>query len=118
STVSRVRHANLRRAYDLALAGAIGAVLGLYLYAELVRTDNIWVRDALAGVAIGATLGFVLNGVEPLRDGAWLKACRMATWGALAGAVGGAAGLLLGEGVLGGFRGGPIGRAVSWAVLG
>ncbi|MBX6313289.1 MAG: FHA domain-containing protein, partial [Isosphaeraceae bacterium] len=84
SPAPRVRSANIRQAYDLALAGAIGAVFGLYLYTELVRTDAIWLRDALAGVAIGGAIGFFLNAAEPLRDGAWLKLTRNANWGALA----------------------------------
>ena len=114
----RVRSANLLQAYDLALAGAIGALCGLYLYVELVHAEAVWLRDALAGLAIGGTIGFFLNASGPSRDGAWLKMARDATWGALAGAVGGAAGLVAGEVVLGTFQGGLIGRAVSWAILG
>ncbi|WP_435010909.1 FHA domain-containing protein [Tundrisphaera lichenicola] len=110
--------ANFRQSYDLALAGAIGAVCGLYLYVELVHLDSIWARDALAGVAIGGTIGFFLNAWGPSRDGAWLKLARDASWGALAGALGGALGLIVGELVLGTFRGGLAGRAVSWAILG
>ncbi len=110
--------ANARQAYELAIAGAIGAVFGLYLYTELVQASSVYVRDAFAGVAIGGTLGFFLNGSGPLRDGAWLKLARAGTWGAIAGAAGGAAGLVLGEFVIGWFRGGLVGRAVSWAVLG
>src|SRR5437764_10347176 len=110
---------SFRQAYDLALAGAIGAVLGLYLFVELARPDGgLWARDALAGLAIGGTIGFLLNAAGPLRDGAWLKLARSATWGALAGAAGGAVGLLIGEAVLGGLKGGTLGRAVSWAILG
>lgn len=114
----RVRGASLRHAYDLALAGALGGVFGLFLYVELVHAQTLWVRDALAGLAIGGTIGFFLNASGPLRDGAWLKLGRAATWGALAGASGGAAGLVLGEFVIGAFQGGLIGRACSWAVLG
>lgn len=110
--------ASARRAYDLALAGALGAVAGLFLYAELVHVGSIWVRDALAGIAIGGSIGYFLNAAEPLRDGAWLRLARSATWGAITGAAGGAIGLVLGEFVLGGFKGGLIGRAVSWAILG
>jgi hypothetical protein len=109
---------NVRQAYDLALAGALGAVFGLYLYVELVHVRSLWIRDALAGAAIGGMLGFFLNAAEPLRDGAWLKLARAASWGALAGAAGGAVGLLLGEWVLGGFKGGLIGRSISWSILG
>lgn len=109
---------NLRQAYELALAGAIGAVVGLYLYVELVHADSIWARDALAGVAIGGTIGFFLNAWGPSRDGAWLKLARESSWGAIAGAAGGAIGLVVGELVLGTFRGGLAGRSVSWAILG
>jgi hypothetical protein len=108
----------VRHAYDLALSGALGAVFGLYLYVELVHARALWVRDALAGVAIGGTIGFFLNAAGPFRDGAWLKLGRAATWGALAGAAGGAAGLVAGEFVIGVFKGGLIGRACSWSVLG
>jgi hypothetical protein len=113
-----VRGASLRQAYDLALAGALGAVFGLYLYVELVHAEDVWVRDALAGAAIGGTIGFFLNAAGPFRDGAWLKLGRTASWGTIAGAAGGAAGLVLGEFVLGRFQGGLLGRAFSWAILG
>jgi hypothetical protein len=113
-----LRSASLRQAIDLAVAGALGAIFGLYLYVELVEARSVYVRDALAGVAIGGTIGFFLNASGPFRDGAWLKLARAGTWGAIAGATGGAIGLVLGELVIGWFRGGLIGRAVSWAVLG
>ncbi len=110
--------ANARQAYDLAVAGAIGALTGLYLYVELVHSEVIWIRDALAGVAIGGAIGFLLNVSGPLRDGAWFRLARSVTWGAIAGALGGAVGLVVGEFVLGQFQGGLIGRAVSWGILG
>jgi hypothetical protein len=116
--VPRYRSASLRQAYDLALAGAIGAVFGLFLYVELPHAQSVWVRDTVAGLAIGGTIGFFLNASGPLRDGAWLKLSRAAAWGTLAGALGGAIGLVLGEVVIGWFQGGLIGRAVSWAILG
>ena len=109
---------SLRNVYELAVAGALGAVFGLYLYVELVDTPNLWRRDALAGVFLGGTLGYALNAAGPLRDGAWLKLFRASTWGAIAGAAGGAGGLVIGEIVLGGLKGGPMGRAVSWSILG
>jgi hypothetical protein len=110
--------ANARQAYDLALAGAIGAVIGLYFYVESIRASSVWTRDALAGLLIGGAIGYAVNAIGPLRDGAWLTLARSSTWGALAGAIGGAIGLMLGEVVLGTFQGGLLGRALSWAVLG
>jgi hypothetical protein len=110
--------ANARQAYDLALAGAMGAVVGLFFYVELIGAPSIWVSDALAGLLIGGAIGYTLNAAGPLRDGAWLNLARATSWGAIAGAAGGAVGLLIGEVVLGTFQGGLLGRAISWAVLG
>ena len=104
STARPSLRANARQAYDLALAGAIGAVFGLFFYVESIRTSSIWLRDALAGLLIGGAIGYALNAVGPLRDGAWHTLARTSTWGALAGALGGALGLMLGEVVLGSFR--------------
>jgi hypothetical protein len=114
----RAARANLRQAYDLALTGALGALFGLYLYVECVQTDSVYLRDALAGLLIGGSLGVFLNAYGPLRDGAWLKLSRAVTLGASAAALGGAIGLVAGEVVIGAFQGGLLGRASSWAVLG
>ena len=108
----------LRQAYDLALAGAIGALFGLYLYVEMVQAESVYVRDALAGLIIGGSIGFFLNAWGPFRDGAWHKLARTVSWAVPAAAVGGALGLVLGELVIGLFQGGLLGRACSWAVLG
>jgi hypothetical protein len=118
--------ANVRQAFDLAIAGAAGALFGLYLYVETIHARYgdavyampVYFRDALAGVAIGGSVGFFLNAAGPFRDGAWLRLARSASWGALAGAIGGAIGLVFGEVVIGWFKGGLLGRAVSWSVLG
>ncbi len=118
--------ANAQQAYLLAIAGALGAVFGLYLYVEFLqpfenfrRADSLWwARNLVAGLALGGTIGFFLNALDPLRDGAILKLARTASWGSLAGAVGGMVGLILGELVLGGLQGGLLGRAISWTILG
>jgi hypothetical protein len=115
---ARLRGANLRQAYELALTGALGALFGLYLYVELVQAQSVYVRDAVAGLLIGGSLGAFLSGCGPARDGSWLKFARAITWGVPAAALGGAGGLVLGELVIGLLRGGLIGRALSWAVLG
>ncbi len=114
----RAGRANLRQAYDLALAGGLGGLFGLYLYVELVHAESVYVRDALAGLLIGGSLGVFLNAYSPFRDGAWLKLARAVAWGVPAAALGGAIGLVAGEFVIGVMRGGLFGRALSWAVLG
>jgi hypothetical protein len=114
----RLARANLRHAFDLALAGGLGALIGLYLYVEMVQAESVYIRDALAGAMIGGSLGVFLNAYGPWRDGSWLKLARSVSWGAPAAALGGAVGLVLGELVIGLVRGGLLGRALSWAVLG
>jgi hypothetical protein len=114
----RAAQANLRQAYDLALMGASGALFGLYLYVECEQADSVYVRDTLAGLLIGGSLGVFLNAYGPLRDGAWLKLSRAVALGAPAAAAGGAIGLVAGELVIGVLQGGLLGRALSWAVLG
>jgi hypothetical protein len=118
TALSRIFRDNLRQAYDLAVAGALGALFGLYLYVELVAAQSVYVRDALAGMLIGGSLGVFLNAYGPLRDGAWLKLAQAVAWGAAAAALGGAVGLVAGELVIGVLKGGLWGRALSWAVLG
>ncbi len=117
---SRLRsgRANIRQAYDLAVTGGLGALFGLYLYVEMVQAESVYVRDALAGLLIGGSLGFFLNAYGPVRDGAWQKLARSVAWGAPAAALGGAIGLVAGEVIIGLLRGGLLGRALSWAVLG
>jgi Inner membrane component of T3SS, cytoplasmic domain len=110
--------ASLRQAYDLALAGGLGALFGLYLFVEMVQTESDYLRDALAGTIIGGSIGYFLNAWGPFRDGAWRKLAHAVTWGVPAAALGGAAGLVLGEVVIGLFQGGLLGRAFSWSVLG
>jgi hypothetical protein len=102
----------------MAVTGALGALFGLYLYVECVQAESVYVRDLLAGLLIGGSLGLFINAYGPLRDGAWLKMSRAVTLGVPAAAAGGAIGLVAGEVVIGLLQGGLLGRALSWAVLG
>jgi hypothetical protein len=110
--------ASIRQAYDLAIAGGLGGLFGLFLYVELVQAESVYVRDALAGLLIGGSIGFFLNAWGPFRDGAWHKLARAVSWGVPSAALGGAIGLVLGELVIKLLQGGLLGRACSWAVLG
>jgi hypothetical protein len=102
----------------MSVVGALGALFGLYLYVELIHTDSVLLRDALAGALIGGSLGLFLNGYGPFRDGSWPRLARAVTLSVPAAAVGGALGLLTGEMVIGILKGGLFGRALSWSVLG
>jgi hypothetical protein len=115
-----------RRAYDFALAGALAAVVGLYLFVGLSQVDptlasspDRWARrDLLAGALLGGAIGYVLRGFEAARDGAFWRASRRAASGLVMGALGGAAGLVMGELAGGGVGAGLVGRAISWGLLG
>jgi hypothetical protein len=115
-----------RTVYGLSVAGAMGAVVGLYAYGEAAnvsdalahRTSLWWARNVVAGITIGGAIGLFLNAAERLGEGSWPRLARAMSWGAAAGALGGACGLLVGELVLGGLRGGLIGRATAWAIMG
>ena len=100
------------------MTGGLGALFGLYVYVEMVQAESVYVRDAVAGLLIGGSLGVFLNAYGPARDGAWQKLARAVAWGAPAAALGGAMGLVAGELIIGVLRGGLLGRALSWAVLG
>ena len=72
--------ASLRQAYDMALAGAIGALFGLLPVRGNGPGGIGPVRDALAGLIIGGSTGFFLNAWGPFRDGAWHKLARTVSW--------------------------------------
>jgi hypothetical protein len=75
----------------------------------LGNAESVYVRDVLAGVLIGGSLGVFSNAYGAFRDGAWLKMARAVAWGAPAAALGGAVGLVAGEVVIGLLRGGLLG---------
>lgn len=107
-----------RDARAMAVAGALGATFGLYFYVELVSARSVWARDALAGACIGGSVGFFLAAAAPGRDRAWIRLAHAVARGVPLGALGGAIGLVAGEAVLDALRGGLLGRALSWGVLG
>jgi hypothetical protein len=84
----------------------------------MVQAESVYVRDAVAGLLIGGSIGFFLNAWGAFRDRAWHKLARSVAWGVPAAAIGGAIGLVAGELVIGLLQGGLVGRACSWAVLG
>jgi hypothetical protein len=90
----------LRRLYDHTLYGALGGLGGWLLFGELVAKDWPWWLSAVTGGSlIGATIGGLLPGLEPLLDGAWRRCARFTAVGILLGLVGGALGFWVGEAV-------------------
>src|SRR5580704_17369034 len=96
-----------------AAAGGLGG-LGAWGAAEpFLGIHFVYGRDMLLGALVGLFIGAFLASIEALSVGQWRQAGR----GLQFGAIGGAAGLLVGEfafDVIGGFNG----RILGWAVLG
>ncbi len=98
-------------------AGALGG-LGAWAAAEpFLGIRSVFTRDLLLGGIIGLFIAAFLASIEALSVSQWRQAIRGAEFGIAIGAIGGAAGLLIGEltfDVLPGL----IGRILGWAVLG
>jgi hypothetical protein len=106
----------LSRIYFNAVFGALGGLLGWLLFGVFGQKDISWTpeeealpllrrifftpfgRQLLAGGAfIGGAIGYFVVSVEALRDRSLLRFVRLATYGLLLGAVGGAVGMCLGN---------------------
>lgn len=98
-------------------AGALGG-LGAWAAAEpFLGIRSVFARDLLLGGIIGLFIAAFLASIEALSVSQWRQAIRGAEFGIAIGAIGGAAGLLIGEltfDVLPGL----VGRILGWAVLG
>lgn len=127
----------LIRIYYNAVFGGLGGLLGWMLFGifgdKNAPDDRLLGQFLLGGVLIGGTIGYLLVGVEALRDRALARFCRMASYGVLLGAVGGALGMLLGDwvnyilvGQIGASREGGglhllgtmVARGLGWMFLG
>jgi hypothetical protein len=100
-----------------AAAGALGG-FGAWGAAEpFLGIHSVFARDLLLGALVGLFIAAFLASIEALSVSQWRQALRGAQFGMGIGAIGGAAGLLVGEltfDVLPGL----IGRILGWAVLG
>src|SRR5216683_3640658 len=98
-------------------AGALGG-LGAWGAAEpFLGIHSVYPRDLLLCAIVGLFIAAFLASIEALSVGQWRQALRGAQFGIAIGAIGGAAGLLVGEltfDVLPGL----VGRILGWAVLG
>jgi hypothetical protein len=130
----------LARVYFNAVFGALGGLLGWMLFGVFgarnpgthavslgpIEIPHWQLNALLGGLFIGGAIGYLLVGVEALRDRSPLRFARLASYGVLLGAVGGALGMLVGEianyeliGVLG-----PsvlvmmLARGIGWSFLG
>ena len=127
----------LTRIYFNAVFGALGGLLGWMLFgifadpsAADAQTAAFWLNLLLGGAVIGGAIGYFVVSVEALRDRSLLRFVRLACYGVLLGALGGAIGMILGEWVnyvlvrlfgAGGviaFLGAMFARGLGWMCLG
>ena len=93
----------LVRVYFNALFGGLGGLLGWMLFGVFGDKNApgyyLWLQLLLGGALIGGIIGYFVVSVEAIRDRSLVRFCRLAAYGAVLGAIGGAVGMLLGEGV-------------------
>ncbi len=91
----------LTRIYFNAVFGSLGGLLGWLLFCLFgnphVSEEQLTWQLIQDGGLIGAGIGYFVVSVEAIRDRAWLRFVRLASYGAILGALGGAVGILLAE---------------------
>src|SRR5207253_631273 len=81
-----------------AVYGALGGLLGWLLFGVFGNKQVSSVAQQLLGGAfIGGLIGYLVVSVEGIRDRSLLRFCRLATYGVVLGALGGAPGNVVGE---------------------
>jgi hypothetical protein len=126
----------LTRIYYNAVFGALGGLLGWLLFSIFgarVVSEGALVRQLLQdGALVGGGIGYFVVGVEAVRDRSWLRFVRLASYGVVLGALGGAIGMVVAEfvnyalvGSIGAIRGNVFkflltvfSRGVGFAFLG
>ena len=127
----------LSRIYFNAVLGGLGGLLGWMLFgvfanpgAADAKQPAFWLNLLLGGAIIGGAVGYFVVSVEALRDRSLLRFVRLATYGVLLGALGGALGMTLGEwvnftlvqrfgaGTSAAFAGAVAARGLGWMCLG
>jgi hypothetical protein len=89
------------RIYFNAVFGALGGLLGWLLFSvfgDKLAGEGALTRQLLQdGALVGGAVGYFVVSVEAIRDRSWLRFVRLASYGMLLGALGGAIGMLLAE---------------------
>jgi hypothetical protein len=110
----------LSRIYYNAVFGALGGLLGWLLFGIFGdKNANDLLQDLLGGALIGSAIGYFLVSVDAIRDRSLLRFVRLASYGVILGSIGGALGLLAGDGI-NTFLAGVIGPAYyggNWATI-
>lgn len=126
----------LTRIYFNAVFGGLGGLLGWMLFGVFANpaanpnTPAFWLNLFLGGAVVGGAIGYFVVSVEACRDRSLLRFVRLASYGVLLGALGGAVGMVLGEwvnfglvkvfgaGTILAFLGAMFARGLGWMCLG
>ena len=107
----------LVRIYFNAVFGALGGLLGSLLYSAFFDPNlprlAAWL---LGGGLIGGNIGYFVVSVDAIRDLSLIRFCRLATYGAVLGALGGALGMCVAESI-NGVLVERLGRPQEWSPL-
>jgi hypothetical protein len=88
----------LVRIYLNAVFGALGGLLGWLLFGIFGDKQFSSIgQQLLGGALIGGLIGYLIVSVEAIRDRSLVRFCRLASYGVLLGALGGAPGNVVGE---------------------
>ncbi|HLJ93188.1 MAG TPA: FHA domain-containing protein [Gemmataceae bacterium] len=88
----------LMRVYLNAVFGALGGLLGWLLFGIFGDKQYSSIgQQLLGGALIGGLIGYLVVSVEAIRDRSLLRFCRLASYGVILGALGGAPGNVVGE---------------------
>jgi hypothetical protein len=86
------------RIYFNAVFGALGGLLAWALFGVFGDRHSAGVfQQILGGAFIGGFIGYFIVSVEAIRDRSVLRFCRLASYGVILGAIGGACGMRIGE---------------------
>lgn len=87
----------LARIYFNAVFGALGGLVGWMLYGVFDLGGTDYRQFLLGGALIGGSIGYFVVSVEGIRDRSLVRFARLASYGVVLGALGGAGGMWLGE---------------------
>jgi hypothetical protein len=91
----------LTRIYFNAVFGALGGLLGWLLFSvfgnRTASEGALTLQLFQDGALLGAGIGYLVVSVEAIRDRSWLRFVRLATYGVVLGAIGGALGMFIAE---------------------
>src|SRR5262249_12081007 len=121
----------LVRIYFNAVFGALGGLLGWMLFGvfgdQLAPAESLTTQMLLGGAFIGGAIGYFVVSVDAIRDRNPVRFARLAAYGVVIGAAGGAAGMLIGDwvnfrlvGAMGARQvlGAMLARGLGWTFLG